>query len=49
MARERRRSGEEGAEDAEILTLRHQITLLERQLNGARPRFSPTDRAFLAS
>ncbi|ROP41851.1 integrase [Saccharothrix texasensis] len=35
--------------DTEILALRHQITLLERQLGDARPRFSPSDRAFLAA
>ena len=35
--------------DAEILALRHQITVLERQLGKARPRFSPVDRAFLAA
>ena len=34
--------------DAEILALRHQITVLERQLDTTRPRFSPADRAFLA-
>jgi hypothetical protein len=34
--------------DAEILALRHQITV-ERQLGKARPRFSPVDRAFLAA
>ena len=34
--------------DAEILALRHQITVLERQLGKNRPRFSPADRAFLA-
>ncbi|MFI8305156.1 integrase core domain-containing protein [Streptomyces sp. NPDC085927] len=33
----------------EILTLRHQITVLERQLGGGRVRFTPTDRAFLAA
>ncbi|WP_447007250.1 hypothetical protein ACRAKI_12605 [Saccharothrix isguenensis] len=27
--------------DTEILSLRHQITVLERQLGDARPRFSP--------
>src|SRR5689334_10909880 len=27
--------------DVEILALRHQITVLERQLGTARPRFSP--------
>ena len=35
--------------DAEILALRHQITVLERQLGTIRPRFSPADRAFLAA
>jgi transposase InsO family protein len=35
--------------DAEILALRHQITVLERQLGKARPRFSPIDRMFLAA
>ncbi|MFJ5901753.1 hypothetical protein ACIQFZ_41895 [Streptomyces sp. NPDC093064] len=33
--------------DAEILALRHQITVLERQLRGEKARFSPSDRAFL--
>ncbi|TKA01216.1 hypothetical protein FCI23_40870 [Actinacidiphila oryziradicis] len=35
--------------DVEILALRHQITVLERQLNGQRVRFTPADRAFLAA
>ncbi|WP_406045759.1 integrase core domain-containing protein [Micromonospora sp. NBC_00898] len=35
--------------DVEILALRHQITVLERQLGKTRPRFSPSDRAFLAA
>ncbi|GES04449.1 hypothetical protein Acor_65170 [Acrocarpospora corrugata] len=36
--------------DVEILALRHQITILERQLGvGARARFAPEDRAFLAA
>ena len=35
--------------DMEILVLRHQITILERQLGKTRPRFSPTDRALLAA
>ena len=35
--------------EVEILALRHQITVLERQLGKARPRFSPADRAFLAA
>ena len=35
--------------DVEILALRHQITVLERQLGKARPRFSLADWAFLAA
>jgi putative transposase len=35
--------------DIEILALRHQITVLERQLGETRPRFLPSDRAFLAA
>jgi putative transposase len=35
--------------DVEILALRHQIMVLERQLGKARPRFSLADRAFLAA
>ncbi|MER5219316.1 hypothetical protein [Streptomyces flaveus] len=35
--------------DAEILALRHQITVLERQLGRGRVRFTPSDRAFLAA
>jgi transposase len=34
--------------DVEILALRHQITMLERQL-GMKVRFDPGDRAFLAA
>ncbi|MFA1551890.1 integrase core domain-containing protein [Actinomadura chokoriensis] len=37
------------AKDAEILVLRHQITVLERQLDGARVRFTGPDRALLAA
>ncbi|MEV0053149.1 helix-turn-helix domain-containing protein [Saccharopolyspora shandongensis] len=33
----------------EILALRHQITVLERQLGQKRARFAPADRAFLAA
>jgi putative transposase len=33
------------ARDAEILALRHQITVLERQLHGEKIRFAPADRA----
>ncbi len=35
--------------DAEILALRHQITVLERRLGKQRVRFTPTGRAFLAA
>jgi transposase InsO family protein len=35
--------------DVEIVVLRHQITVLERQLGATPPRFSPADRAFLAA
>lgn len=35
--------------ETEILALRHQITVLERQLGGEKVRFSPNDRAFLAA
>jgi len=35
--------------DVEILALRHQITVLERQLGKTRPRFCPADRMFLAT
>jgi len=34
---------------AGILALRHQIMVLERQLGKDRPRFLPSDRAFLAA
>ncbi|MDX3233950.1 hypothetical protein [Streptomyces sp. ME19-01-6] len=33
----------------EILALRHQIMVLERQLGKDRVRFTPSDRAFLAA
>ncbi|MEU4445176.1 hypothetical protein AB0K14_23645 [Actinosynnema sp. NPDC050801] len=35
--------------DVEILVLRHQVTILEREPGKGRPRFSPGDRAFLAA
>lgn len=35
--------------DAEILALRHQITVLERQLGTDHIKFTPADRAFLAA
>jgi transposase InsO family protein len=37
------------AKDTEILALRHQITVLQRQLHGEKVRFDPCDRAFLAA
>ena len=37
------------AKDAEILALRHQITVLERQLHGQKIRFTPADRALLTA
>ena len=37
------------AKDTEILALRHQITVLQRQLAGEKVRFHPSDRAFLAA
>ena len=30
--------------DVEILALRHQLTVLQRQLGAARPAFDPADR-----
>jgi len=35
--------------DAEILALRHQITVLKRQLGNNRVQFTPSDRALLAA
>jgi hypothetical protein len=35
--------------DAEILALRHQIIVLQRQLSPHKPRCEPADRAFLAA
>ncbi|MEV4140914.1 hypothetical protein AB0J72_53220 [Dactylosporangium sp. NPDC049742] len=35
--------------DVEILALRHQITVLERQLGKEKVRFDASDRAFLAA
>jgi putative transposase len=37
------------AKDAEILALRHQLAVLERQLHGQRVRFAQFDRALLAA
>jgi transposase InsO family protein len=35
--------------DVEILALRHQLAVLQRQLDGQRVRFAPADRAWLAA
>jgi putative transposase len=35
--------------DTEILVLRHQIVVLERQLGGRKVRFTPADRALMAA
>lgn len=35
--------------DVEMLVLRHQFTVLQRQLGPARPGFTGADRAFLAA
>jgi hypothetical protein len=35
--------------DIEILSLRHQLAVLQRQLDGRRVRFDPVDRAWLAA
>jgi hypothetical protein len=35
--------------DIEILSLRHQLAVLQRQLDGPQVRFQPVDRAWLAA
>jgi putative transposase len=35
--------------DVEILSLRHQLAVLQRQLDGQQVRFEPVDRAWLAA
>jgi hypothetical protein len=35
--------------DVEILALRHQLAVLQRQLDGQRVRFPPADRVWLAA
>jgi hypothetical protein len=37
------------AKDAEILALRHQVMVLQRQIHGQKVQSTPTDRAFLAA
>lgn len=39
----------EREKDIEILVLRHQVMVLQRQLGSARVRFAPEDRALLAA
>src|SRR5690242_7347715 len=41
--------GSDRDKDAEILALRHEIAVLQRQLGGQRIRFEPADRALLAA
>jgi putative transposase len=41
--------GSDRDKDAEILALRHQLAVLQRQLDGQRVRFEPADRAWLAA
>jgi len=42
-------SVDERDKDAEILALRHQVAILERQLGDRRVRFTAVDRTFLAA
>jgi hypothetical protein len=41
--------GSDRDKDAQILALRHQLAVLQRQLDGQRVRFDPADRACLAA
>jgi len=41
--------GSDREKDAEILALRHQLAVLQRQLGEQRVRFEPADRAWLAA
>jgi putative transposase len=41
--------GSDRDKDAEILALRHQLAVLQRQLGAQRIRFDPADRAWLAA
>ena len=42
-------SGSDRDKDIEILSLRHQLAVLQRQLDGRQVRFEPVDRAWLAA
>jgi hypothetical protein len=41
--------GSDRDKDIEILSLRHQLAVLQRQLDGQQVRFAPVDRAWLAA
>ena len=41
--------GSDRDKDTEILALRHQLAVLQRQLDGQRVRFQPADRAWLGA
>jgi hypothetical protein len=41
--------GGDRSKDIEILSLRHHLAVLQRQLDGRRLRFEPADRAWLAA
>ena len=41
--------GSDRDKDAEILALRHQLTVVQRQLAGQKIQFQPADRALLAA
>jgi hypothetical protein len=41
--------GSDRDKDAEILALRHQLAVMQRQLGGQKIRFQPADRALLAA
>jgi transposase len=45
----RRLPGSDRDKDVEILALRHQLAVLQRQLDGQRIRFQPADRTWLAA